>query len=197
MQEINSHSIQHATAKIISVVNLVESGLLNKQQSWNILKVMGIELNKHSSRLQNVIDDSNTSNRIPVLPSTKQIKEICLVDDDPSINKMHEILLTEHFNYKVITYLKPEIALEDLTTCSIKPDLLFLDINMPNLNGYQLLEEIESSNIDIDVIMLSSSSNSNDIAKALKSRNVISYKTKPLTPDKLKTLNLNNMQTTN
>lgn len=197
LREINSHSIQHSIAKITSAVNLVESGLLNKQQSWEIFKEVGIELNKHSSLLQEIIEDSNMSKRFPVLPSTKQIKEICLIDDDPSINKMHEILLTEHFNYKVITYLKPKIALKDLTTCSIKPDLLFLDINMPNLDGFQILEEIESSNIDIDIIMLSSSSNSNDIAKSLTSRNVISFITKPLTPDKLMTLNLNNMQTTN
>lgn len=37
---------------------------------------------------------------------------------------------------------------------SVKPDVLLLDINMPNKNGIEVLKEIKSNNIDVKVLIL-------------------------------------------
>lgn len=64
---------------------------------------------------------------------------------------------------------------------SEKPDLILLDINMPILNGHEVLEKIKKDSIlkKIPVIMLTTSSNQNDIDKAYENH-VNSYITKPI-----------------
>jgi CheY-like chemotaxis protein len=69
-----------------------------------------------------------------------------------------------------------------------EPMLLFLDINMPQKLGYELLEELEETldNIDnLHVIMVTSSNLRNDVEKSSKYLSVIGYIEKPLTLDKI------------
>ncbi|MCC5936141.1 MAG: response regulator [Lunatimonas sp.] len=65
-----------------------------------------------------------------------------------------------------------------------RPDLILLDINLPILNGHEVLQEIKlDQNLrTIPVIMLTTSSNSRDIHKAYENYSN-SYVTKPLSMD--------------
>jgi len=68
------------------------------------------------------------------------------------------------------------------------PELIFLDIKMPVINGFEFLTELEKSN-DIDIsgskiILLSSSANPKDLEKA-EYYPFITYMYKPLTREKL------------
>ncbi|PQJ74893.1 response regulator [Polaribacter gangjinensis] len=62
-----------------------------------------------------------------------------------------------------------------------KPDLILLDINMPILNGHEVLEKIKNDSHlkKIPVIMLTTSSNQQDIDRAYKNH-ANSYITKPI-----------------
>ncbi|WP_445747884.1 response regulator [Polaribacter sp.] len=62
-----------------------------------------------------------------------------------------------------------------------KPDLILLDINMPILNGHEVLEKIKNDSElkKIPVIMLTTSSNQQDIDRAYKNH-ANSYITKPI-----------------
>ena len=74
------------------------------------------------------------------------------------------------------------------------PDVIFLDIDMPLMDGFQFLDEFENMSETVKnyckIVMLTSSINSKDIKKSKKYENVKEYINKPLTKDSLKALNV-------
>ena len=79
--------------------------------------------------------------------------------------------------WEALLYLEKK----DKYSSAITPDLILLDINLPKMNGYEVLKKIKSnSNINhIPVIMLSTSSSSNDINQCYKNQ-ANCYITKPV-----------------
>ncbi|MEM6359615.1 MAG: response regulator [Bacteroidota bacterium] len=77
------------------------------------------------------------------------------------------------------------------------PNLIFLDINMPIVDGFVFLYEFEKFNNLIKdkckVIILSSSDNKRDIDKIVNNNHVIKFITKPLTETALEEVKVNNL----
>ena len=78
----------------------------------------------------------------------------------------------------------------------MQPDLIFLDINMPGMNGWEFLEEYNRLNKKLHgqviIIMLTTSDNPDD-AERSKTWNFISdYITKPLTHEIMNNIIKNN-----
>jgi CheY-like chemotaxis protein len=84
-----------------------------------------------------------------------------------------------------LEYLKSKKVDKD-----IFPDLLFLDINMPGMNGWDFIQEFERLNKELQdrviIIMLTTSDNDEDVAKAKALNFVSDYITKPLTEEIMK-----------
>ena len=77
------------------------------------------------------------------------------------------------------------------------PNIIFLDINMPIVDGFVFLYEFEKFNEMVrnkcKVIILSSSDNKRDIDKIVNNNHVIKFITKPLTEVALDEIKLNNI----
>lgn len=71
-----------------------------------------------------------------------------------------------------------------IPSSSPTPDIILLDLNMPKLNGFQVLKQIKSDEDlkSLNVIILSTSSNADDIKKSYQ-LGANSYITKPLDMD--------------
>lgn len=127
----------------------------------------------------------------------KKINCILLVDDNPADNEFHKIIINESQvcdNIKVVTSgtkaLEYIIKSGDDGPDFPKPDLIFLDINMPGMNGFEFLDEYHELDAKLKskivIIMLSTSLNPDDADKAGKIKEVTEFMNKPLMVDTLK-----------
>lgn len=121
-----------------------------------------------------------------------KLKKILLIDDNSIDNFFHERVIKKFDkNITVTSILSAEKALEylmDLESSEL-PDLIFLDINMPGMNGWEFLQEYnkfeEGRKSSVIVIMLSTSENHDDKDKALSMGVAADYQSKPLTLEML------------
>ncbi|MFD0992434.1 response regulator [Tenacibaculum geojense] len=119
---------------------------------------------------------------------------ILLVDDDRATNFFHKMVIED---LKVCNHVQictdGRDALDYLTNQGDysknknypKPELIFLDINMPGLNGFDFLEEYKDLPSDLKdskiIIMLSTSLIEDDRLRAESYKEVSEFKNKPLT----------------
>ena len=118
-----------------------------------------------------------------------------IVDDDPLYNfGTKKIMEITSFTKQALFFLNGEEAWEDFQQRIEKdepmPDVILTDINMPLMNGWELLDKIGSVSYDhpIKIFVISSSINQEEMDKAKKYDYVSDYIVKPLTMDKVKTL---------
>ena len=92
-------------------------------------------------------------------------RRLLIVDDEPLILEV----LTEHFKgeYEVETALNGADALGAILR--ERPDIVLLDINMPRMNGVQVLKDIKQIDDSIAVIMVTASEQVTMAAEALRS----------------------------
>jgi CheY-like chemotaxis protein len=123
---------------------------------------------------------------------------ILLVDDDEinnfiSIKLIKKALLTSD----IMACLNGKFAIDQLVDIQKHdpdklPDYIFLDINMPIMNGWEFLDEYKRLNLDpmgkIKIFIISSSVFSNDINRAKSYPVVKSFISKPLSVEKIKEL---------
>lgn len=116
---------------------------------------------------------------IGTLKSKKQATpiKILIVDDEPDIVNIAQCHL-KCCKCEVVTAANGKEGLEKAE--KEKPDLILLDVNMPVMNGHQMLERLkEHSDLkDIPVIMVTVICEPLDIAAAL-SYGIADYITKP------------------
>lgn len=123
-------------------------------------------------------------------------KNILLVDDDKIFNFLNEKTITSLGLANEISFASNgQQALELLElyrSGKMKmPDIIFLDLDMPIMNGYEFLEEfakIELPNKNaITIVVLTSSADPRDLTRT-KELGIKYYYNKPLSRDEIKTL---------
>jgi CheY-like chemotaxis protein len=118
-------------------------------------------------------------------------KSIMLIDDNFDDNFFHEREIKKsNPEHSVVINNSGAKALEYLKTGSHPlTDVIFLDINMPGMNGWEFLKEYEALSSELKkhtiVIMLTTSDNDDDRLKTKTFPSVSAYITKPLTRNKV------------
>ena len=122
---------------------------------------------------------------------------VALVDDDKiyQFTATRSLQLTQSVN-EILPFFAAEEALDFLKENSENvaslPDFIFLDINMPVMDGWMFLEGFEkigpTLKKEVTIYMVSSSIDPSDINRANSNRWIKEYVTKPITIDKLSSL---------
>jgi len=111
------------------------------------------------------------------------MKKILVVDDKPSISKLIVQFLSQSFNVHV-----EDDGLKALTWLQEGniPDLILTDLQMPNIDGIELIKRVKESGYfkDIPIIVLSSKEGSEDRIKCLR-LGAEDYIVKPFNPEEL------------
>lgn len=120
---------------------------------------------------------------------------ILLIDDDEAVNFIHNRVIQKSGCSKEVAVARNgQEGLEFLTTKVDgkypQPDLIFLDINMPVMNGWEFLEEYEKLEKDQKgreiIVMLTTSLNPDDKERAKKIAHIDDFHPKPLSEAHLK-----------
>lgn len=115
---------------------------------------------------------------------------VIFVDDDEDLNFLQERMCIRSKAISSYFIATSGIqTLQYLSDSSIPPDVIFIDINMPVMNGFQFIEEFECNYLskypDAQLYVLSSSVRSDDKKKSLQYHSVKDFLVKPLTEEKL------------
>ena len=112
---------------------------------------------------------------------TKELK-IFLVDDQKITNFINKkIIDISGVSKFVYDFIDPKEALERLE--ENQPNLILLDLNMPDIDGWGFLDRMEEKKTDAKVVIVTSSTSPFDVEKAKNYQRVIQYITKPLNKD--------------
>lgn len=110
--------------------------------------------------------------------------EVLIVEDDPRIAEIHRRFTEKIEGFKVIaTATNGEQAKEWLEV--VQPNLVLLDVYLPDMKGVELIKFIRQNFQEIDIIMITAASEVDVVSRALRG-GVIDYIVKPLTFDRFK-----------
>ncbi|WP_340152831.1 response regulator [uncultured Marivirga sp.] len=121
--------------------------------------------------------------------------EVLIVDDDEMTVFLHEVHVKDNdFHPAPKSFYNGKDAVDYFNTYFnvAKHYCILLDINMPILDGWEVMDEIEEKGMDknVSVIILTSSINTADRLKARKYNMVIDYVEKPLSTQHLEKIKL-------
>lgn len=106
---------------------------------------------------------------------------VLIVDDEPDILLMLRVNL-EAEGYETVLAADGEMALERIAES--RPDLVLLDVMMPVMDGWGVLQALRADAQAPRVVVVSAKSSDRDIAHAL-SMGAVAYVTKPFDPRQL------------
>ncbi|KQS34470.1 response regulator [Pedobacter sp. Leaf194] len=120
-------------------------------------------------------------------------REILVIDDDPIILMIHQAVLESALPDSTCKYFEDAgdalLYMEEQKE-QCKKFLLLLDINMPMISGWDLVEEVSASVFkeNVSVVMVTSSINERDKQKANTYDNIYDFISKPLKEEHLEKL---------
>lgn len=118
------------------------------------------------------------------LPAEEMQKPLVLIVDDSASIRRHHVKLVENAGCQAITANDGSEALILLLSGKWEPDLILSDVEMPNMDGWELLEYIKTDNNfgHIPVVLITSLAAEEHIMRAVELK-ASDYKIKPLKAD--------------
>lgn len=106
--------------------------------------------------------------------------ELMIIEDDPFSRRLVENVVAK--KYHLTELASAEDALS--TYADLAPDVLFLDINLPNVTGHELLEKIITLDPKAYVVMLSGNADRTNVMQAMQ-HGAAGFVAKPFSRDRL------------
>lgn len=116
-----------------------------------------------------------------MLDSTR--KRVLIVDDEAGVRDSLRLLLKSSFDVHTAEDGQQALSIVD----DIKPDLILLDVLMPNLDGMATLKQLKEKSIDVPVIMLTATNTVKTAVQAMK-WGAVDYLSKPFEVEELTSL---------
>ncbi len=109
-------------------------------------------------------------------------KKILVIDDDLHLRE----LMVDFFSMKGFAVVQASDGRKGLEAIrKEKPDLVFLDLIMPNMNGLEVLEQMKGEGKDRPIIIMLSGNQEEDAAREAVRLGAYDYLTKPFSFEKL------------
>ena len=128
--------------------------------SWFWLEVPRASVPPQTQEVNDVIDT------VDVVDSSLQTTyRVLYIEDNPANLKLVRQILVKHPHIELTTAQEPELGLE--VAAELLPELILLDINMPRLNGYQVLKKLREDPRfkDTPVVAITARAMQGDIAQ--------------------------------
>ncbi|WP_378186565.1 response regulator [Aquimarina sp. W85] len=109
------------------------------------------------------------------------LRVLLIEDDEIERMKLSRVIDKNNFEHKLIEAKNGEEALKILYDTTSLPNIIFLDLNMPKMNGLEFLKILKSDNRlkYLPVVILSTSNNHKDLKECYEV-GIAGYITKPL-----------------
>ncbi|MEF2278932.1 response regulator [Deinococcus sp. YIM 134068] len=105
-----------------------------------------------------------------------------IVEDDPRIAALHRTLLTQAGGFEVLG-IAETLRVARAMAKTLRPDLLLLDVHLPDGRGLDLLRELRAHSARLDAILLTAASDTPSVGDAL-ALGAADYLVKPCAPER-------------
>jgi CheY-like chemotaxis protein len=114
----------------------------------------------------------------------KRLNNILLIDDNYADNYYHKVIIEDlDISNQINSVLSGEEGIKYLTDVNhIPPDLIFLDINMAKMNGWEFLANFKKLNYPkkVHIVLITTSHDPDDAEMAKRHNEIKGYYTKPI-----------------
>lgn len=183
---IATHRLRRPVANLRGLLNEYEATeeLVNSTAAFKQIKESVKELDYEIMSLGRSIQLSKVEQVIEDEKEEKQ-KIVFLIDDDHINNKLNERIIAR-LKLNVHTFKNVHEPMGFIMRGISKPDLIIIDVHMEADNGWRLIDEIDKSDLQIEIIVLTTIINSADVERFRKYLKVKDVWLKPLSSAMIK-----------
>ncbi|GAB2586165.1 hybrid sensor histidine kinase/response regulator [Nitrincola alkalisediminis] len=167
----SAHSNATGTGLGLTITKLlceILGGDINVQSQLGCGSVFKVSL--LLSSIRQVVDQPSAQFDKPVRGYTGNCKHLLVIDDETSHRQLMRSIL-EPIGFKISELSNPLLALDYLKSNTV--DLIFLDLSMPYMNGWELLQTLRDANVRVPIIIISANAMTNDPCPSDGSMNML------------------------
>lgn len=114
--------------------------------------------------------------------NSEQIR-VLLIEDDPMVQQVNRMFIEKVEGFSVVGVASTGDEGKQKIQ-SFRPDLVLLDVYMPEMDGLELIAELRQAQIDVDIIAVTAANDTTTVKKLLRN-GVVDYVVKPFTFERL------------